>query len=183
MIEASRSTGLKKWAKKVASAPIVAGGGGPGGGGSPAGGVIGRVSRVVGGARFDKENLVRVRVQKADVALNTPGMLNADGSPSTDFDFVRSKLVGQSVQEVTIVVQITNVTNGLLKKLTGKIILFLIQKTIFNMFYCYLQGLILVLLEGLRYRTHSLWYLQVNSFVFTWSHTLEKIGRSEFILD
>jgi len=32
------------------------------------------------------------------------------------------------VQEVTIVVQITNVTNGLLKKLTGKIILFLIQK-------------------------------------------------------
>jgi hypothetical protein len=183
MIEASRSTGLKKWAKRVAAAPIAAGGGGPGGGGSP-GGVIGRVSQVVGGARFDKENLVRVRVQKADVALNTPGMLNADGSPSTDFDFVRSKLVGQSVQEVTIVVQITNVTNGLLKKLTGKkIVLFLISKTIFNMFCCYLQVLILVHLEGLRYRTHSLWYLQVNSFVFTWSHTLEKIGRSEFILD
>ena len=119
MIEASRSTGLKKWAKRVAAAPIAAGGGGPGGVGSP-GGVIGRVSQVVGGARFDKENLVRVRVQKADVALNTAGMLNADGSPSTDFDFVHSTLVGQSVQEVTIVVQITNVTNGLLKKLTGK---------------------------------------------------------------
>ena len=34
MIEASRNTGLKKWAKRVAAAPIAAGGGGPGGVGS-----------------------------------------------------------------------------------------------------------------------------------------------------